>query len=181
MIRLFQYLVLLFIVGLGSCTQSVNNPKSLNQISRFEVIPLIVSPGLDQDQLMKNIIQSLEKVGIVHRFTTASEQPMNSAPLTLWIGNIAEEKLDDNLPSHYFPVIWISLQISEAVEILKNKSKKVCQIWRRDYYVAQTEEVRDTTLETSKRVNLLIHRFSEEYQKANPGQKPIFFIQDRAG
>lgn len=180
---MFKIIVFSLALILASCSQNSlkkQNVPPLKNLQHFDVIPLIVSSSLDEKAVAKGMLDALGKIGTVDTSQTYSdEQHIKSSLFSFWIGNIAEEGVDKNAPAKYLPVIWISLQISEGVEILKNQSRLPCKIWRKDYYVEQSETQNETTAKTNQIVKMLIDEFRQDYQSANPsGEKPVFFVKN---
>ncbi len=152
----------------------------MSQIQTFYVIPTIVSSSLNSELVEHALIDALKNVGTVYQSnqnlteTQKQEKYFNSASINFMLGNIGEENQEEGGPSNYLPVLWMSLNVIEGAQILKNHSKTLCPLWKSEYYFADDAQANE---KATLFIQRLVQQFAASYRAENPGSpNPIFYF-----
>ena len=172
------FLVFLTLVSLVGCNPSAGKPNpvgALTGLEEFEIVPFF-SPydELNNEQLLKALVSSLEKIGNVK----TREGSIDSSTYVL-VSVVAEDAG--------------SIQAFGDVEAKSNKFKTACAVWRADVspenplypevengkvLFKRSEFSREEKNSSTEVVEALIHKFAQEYNLDNsPGKrKPVFYL-----
>ncbi len=152
-------------------TLSKQKVQPLSDIKNFAVMPIICSSMLASTELEEHLQLSLNNFGTV----LPQQNKLKMGALSLWMGNIEEGLRDEKVD--YFPVIWVSLQAVNSVEVLENHAQTMGIIWRADAYFEQEDTREKTTEKAKKYIDSLVAQFANEYLKANGTTlQPQFYL-----
>lgn len=155
---------------LFGCSGDKVGVRPLSNIKSFATISLICSPMLTNKLIEEGFDRSLEKLGSVSLSSNGERAPS----LTLWMGNISEGNTFKKY--RYLPVIWVSLQVVDSVQILGNRSSGMGIVWRKDVYFEEEDTIEQTTAKGIEYVQDLVKQFGIEYAESNHDTSPRFFV-----
>jgi len=90
---------------------------------------------------------------------------------------IIEESLSPLGPDHkVLPVVELSLKVTGGVESLSNECKFCCSIWENTKFISANTDNRMLTQNAVRSLENILDAFIADYQLANPGKKPHFYL-----
>jgi hypothetical protein len=147
-------------------------PNPLSKQLHFSVLPIVM--GLDYQAILKSMTKDLEEIGHVYLFPTKGAG--DRAAINLWMGPIAQEPRESAKAKQCFPVLWISLEVVDRIEVARNHSETTCVIWKKQLFLEQDPNKQIAEIKVKLAIKALLEQFANDYKMANPTTTPNFYI-----
>lgn len=139
-----------------------------------------------QIPLKEAMIRCFEKLGTVHaaddtKLTEKQKEEkykVGNGMLHIVVTPIIEENGSVAPPKKYevLPVLELSVELAGGVELLANKNRFSCPIWKKQKFVGSNISKKELVEKTVRSLEEILEDFILEYQQANPGKSPEFFL-----
>ncbi len=152
--------------------QKIDNKElhALTGLQKFEVITLnLTNDKMDQNVFYDSVTESFKKigqVGISENESMFSSLLQNGIAFPVCFFSIAKDQ----------DRIEVSLEVLAEVEVLANRYKTTCPIWKKTLFSSTSEDLNQTDLAVAGLAKEMIKNLAEDYMKANtPDSKQLFF------
>lgn len=170
------------ILSVSSCSRS-ENYKSKETVSPFleiktiRVLPHIISSSADAKSIEEVLISSFAKYGTVlssnNMLTKKEEVRKNNGNVFL---TVDIQNIKDATSQNYLPVIHISVHLFEEARLLENNKSFICETWKMDEFFQELDCQQNTNAKVIEILQSILDKFKSEYLRANPQEKPVFFL-----
>jgi len=91
---------------------------------------------------------------------------------------IVEENLSltSNRKYKVMPILELSLEVTGAVKSVTNNRQFCCPIWKKQMFINASVDKKEFVQKAIESLETILNKFIIDYQNANPGKKPEFFL-----
>lgn len=147
------------------------------EIKTIRVLTHIISSSIDTRSIEEVLISSFEKYGTVlssnNKLTKKDEIKKNDGNVFLIIDI---KNIKDANSQNYLPVLHISVHLFEEARLLENNKEFICETWKMDEFLQEFDRQEDTNAKVIEILQSILDKFKIEYLRANPQEKPVFFL-----
>ena len=133
--------------------------------------------------LKEAMIKQLEKLGTIYsdnsQLTEAQKKEkykIGGGLLHIIVTPIMEETGNSISDYKVLPVLECSVKVIEGVELLSNEIRFSCPVWEKKQFISTDKATKKLKQKAVASLETVIDAFIADYQQANPGKKPEFFL-----
>lgn len=167
-----RYLIFCFLVLSNLSLQAETQNPSLSGLTKFEVFSLLPQEKMDKNAIYGSFSAAFKKYGNVT--VSESESMFNDLLQRKTVdGSVCFFSIDKDKDQNQ---VKVSLNVFEEVEVVSNKQKTACSIWKKTLWSSIPDgNDNQTELAIAKLVQAMIDDLIIDWRKANPNTKQMSF------